>query len=126
MANVSSRPFLLSDLYAIDVQPRHAEILENTKNNTIALHVMGRDKEAFTFLRDGKVKACCGWINGEIWAFLAKDMKREMVAFTRECQRRMERIKPCRAWVDDSDKNAVRWIKALGFSPVANGYWEYA
>lgn len=126
MANVSFRPFLLSDLMALDVQDIHQPAKDCALGSIYVMQSMAQCEEAFTMLVDGKVMACCGQTRGELWAFLGKDLKRSMVALTRYGMHKIREFGPVRAWVDAKNKAAIRWVALAGFNPIGNGYWEYA
>lgn len=123
--NVSFRDFLLSDLMALDIQDVHRDAKERALGSVYVLCGMAACKEAFTMLVDGKVQAICGHSNGELWAFLGKDLKKSMLALTRYGMARIKAFGPVRAYIDESSKNAIRWAKLAGFRPIEFGYWAY-
>jgi predicted lipase len=114
---------MLSDLMALDIQDVHKDAKDRALGSVYVLASMAACKEAFTMLEDGKVLACCGHSDGELWAFLGKDLKRSMLALTRYGLERIKEFGPVRAWIDVTNRNAIRWAKLAGFRPIEFGYW---
>lgn len=116
---------MLSDLLALDIQDVHKDAKERALGSVYVMLGMSQCKEAFTMLVDGKVEAVCGHSNGELWAFLGKDLKKAMVALTRYGLKKIKAFGPVRAWIDKDNKTAVRWAALAGFRPSSHGYWVY-
>jgi hypothetical protein len=124
---IEFREFWLSDLYALDIQDRHKDILAQTIGSVFSLQAVSAADWAWTCLVDGKVKACIGATRGEIWAFLGKDLKRAAPAMVKYAVRFLKERGggPYRAWVDKNHPNAIRLVKLIGFRPENAGYWVY-
>lgn len=114
---------MLSDLYAIDLQARHQDTLEMVMGSVFNMQGLMASDWAWTGLVDGRVKACVGARGGEIWAFLAKDMKQCAVPFVRHSIQVLDKTGPVTAWIDKDHPEAVRLATLTGFRPSTNGFW---
>lgn len=114
---------MLSDLYAIDIQERHRDTLEMLMGSIFNMQGLMASEWAWTGVVNGEVKACVGARNGEVWAFIAKDLKRCMIPFVRYGITILDKTGPVKAWIDKDYPEAVRLATLTGFRPSTHGFW---
>ena len=122
--------FQPSDLWRIDMVPRYAGMLDHPDLYRAAQLSIG--SWAFSYRTpDWRILASAGVAPGGLmWAFMGRDLRRDMVAITRFGRRMVsdyrKQVGPLHAQVDPDYGNAVRWVKALGFRLGADGLWTYS
>lgn len=92
----------------------------------------GRDNVQQTMLAvvgivRGRIVGCggCAWVDGKVFVFcdLKPSARRYKVSIVKGAREIIEKVRSngCRvmwAEVDDSEKNARRWVRSLGFKPT--------
>jgi hypothetical protein len=138
MKRVTFEPFAVFDLYTMVVQDRHADLVYDIKERETDYRARLEGPYSWTaWSVYGMPIASCGILeDGGTWAFLAKNLRREMVAISRYVRWVLD--KACAAnlvpyaEIDESYAEAVRWVELLGFHRT-NEYppeceltlWEY-
>ena len=130
MSEVSFRPFRMRDLDSIEVQPRHEETLKTVRLRPFTLLGAEDSLWSFTMWVDRKPLACVGATeDGELWAFLAADLRRHMIPLTRYGKSMIDAHKaivgPVWADIDRDHPEAVRWIRLAGFREIKPFLWVY-
>lgn len=125
---MSFRPFSVADLHLIEVQPRHAEALAAVLAD-LEPYRMLEGPTAWTLWRGGRPLGCAGITQGVAWAFLGRDLRRDMVRVTRFVRRILElhreNVGPVTAEIDESFPAGVQWALLLGFRRSSPGVWTY-
>lgn len=127
---IRAEPFGLSDLCQLEVQGVHKPVLPAVWSMGLHLDVLLGPWSWTAWDAYGRPVACIGILpNGYVWAFLAPDLKRNMVAITRGCRDIMDAHVaakgPVYASIDDGYPEAVRWAKLLGFKRAWRNKWRY-
>ena len=123
MADV--RPFQLSDLNRMEIQPSHAPLRPLVMRNWLVTRPLLENDFSWTLWVDGEPKLAAGIMDDGVgWAFLAADMRGCMVRATREARKILHAFAvlrgPVHADIDTSSPEAVRWAVALGFEPTGD------
>lgn len=133
---VQFEPFDLYHLCVMQVQDRHAWLVNQVYDRWTEIEPRLVGPYSWTaWSAYGLPVACCGIMEcGGTWAFLAKNLKRDMVAVSKYVrgvldQFLAEKTTPY-AEIDESHAEAVRWVRLLGFqqgSPTHSGLttWHY-
>lgn len=124
-------PFQYDDLKHLAVQDRHAETLAKVLEQDKALvGALTQNQWSSTAWQSplGMPLACYGILpGGEGWAFLAKDLRRDMIAITRHARGDLDRyareIGPTWIRVDPKFPEGQRWAKLLGYRPSVDDKW---
>lgn len=126
--SVSFRPFEAEDLWRIDVQERHRWVLEAVQRRPLITGAM-ENTWSWTALEGSTVLSCVGAVDSEIWAFLARDLRRHMVPITRYGRMMMDAhvavVGPLWAHIDPAYHNAVRWAELGRMRRVDGWLWVY-
>ncbi len=126
-------PFQWQDLQKLrDIQEKHHHTYE------LALSCGSRMQQiensfSWTAWDGDQAIACCGITDCCTWAFLSCDLRKDMLAITRQVQRVLRihyvtRPHPIYADIDINHPAAVRWAKLLGFQPHEDNepnVWQY-
>lgn len=113
------KPFELSDLTQVPVQDRHAHLVPLITLRPLAMTPMLTGLYSWTYWSGTGRPVFCGGVIGKgnwCWAFLARDMRKHMVAVTRGTRATLAlHPGPVRASIDPKHPEAVRWANILGF-----------
>lgn len=121
--------FRVDDLNYLEAQPRQVEhIAQLATMNPVAMQCCMEGPWSFTgWAADGRALWCIGVYDGEIWGFLAKDLKRHMICLSRwgraMLARHLCQVGPLR--VDCTFPEAVRLAKVLGCRHIGGQHWVY-
>lgn len=124
--SVRFRAFEPADLWKIDIQDRHGWAIDLLRTKPLATEAM-EGPWSFTMERGGRVLACIGAYEGEVWGLLAKGLGRDMLALTRYGKAMMAAHLavegPLSALIDPDHEDAVRWARIGGFRHVDGWLW---
>lgn len=131
MSGVEFRAFRARDLDSIEVQDRHEAVLKAVRLRPFSLLDAELSPWSFTMWAEGKPKACVGaGDEGQLWAFLAKDLRKYMLPLTRYGMSMIDAYKditgnPVWAGIDPDHEEGVRWITLAKFRKIDTSLWCY-
>lgn len=122
---IELKPFSLYDLGVMQIQDRHAGLVHTIQQRWTELEPRLVGPYSWTAWGTPKIPvAACGILEcGGTWAFLAKNLRKDMIAVTREVRKVLDRFLAEKgvpyAEIDEAHAAAVRWVELLGFKRSA-------
>jgi hypothetical protein len=127
---IEYRPFRISDLILLHVQPKHVDIRYDTLLCAAEMSLILEGPHSWTAWVGDISIGSAGITAGEhpmAWAFLGQDLRRHMVAITRRVRAMLEsHLGPVSMEIDEGFPPSVRWAKLLGFRRQGPGAWVFA
>lgn len=120
--------FTLDDLHYLDVQERHRHYVEKALELPDAARQCLEKSWSFTgWSEDGRALWCVGVYDKEVWGFLAKDLKRNMISMVRWGRKQLvaHLVADGPLLVDCRFPEAVRLAKALGCRHIGGIHWIF-
>lgn len=113
--------FAFTDLLHLDVQPAHSALPNLILGRMLALKGLMEGPYSWSgWTPYGRLIVCAGILpNGLTWALLSKGIQKEFITITRKAQAVFETFPgEVLATIDETSKEAVRWVTLLGFEPA--------